>query len=69
MGSFFSTPTSPAPPPLPTIADPEVKEREQRLEALERRRRGRDGLITTSARGLLAEGNQDAAQPKTLLGD
>ena len=68
MGSFLSPPKPPAPPPLPAIPDPEAKERELRLEALERRRRSRDGLINTSSRGLLAE-NSKEAQPKTLLGD
>jgi len=43
-------------------------ERDQRLEALERRRRGRAGTIATSSRGLLTTANWSSEQ-KTLLGE
>ncbi len=68
MGSIFSSPKPPAitePPPLP---DTEAQDRERRLEALERRRRGRNGLITTSPRGLLTP-NRTGTSGKTLLGE
>jgi len=68
MGSLFSSPKPPTPPEPPPLPDPEVKDRERRLEALERRRRGRIGLITTSPRGLLAA-RDSTSSGKTLLGE
>jgi len=68
MGSIFSTPKTPAPVVSPPLPDPEDEERERRLKALERRRRGRAGLITTSPRGALGRSDQ-ATTGKTLLGD
>jgi hypothetical protein len=68
MGSIFSTPKPPpipAPPPLP---DTEGQERERRLESLERRRRGRKGLIKTSPKGSLAPRISNRSG-KNLLGE
>jgi len=68
MGSIFSAPKPPAPVIAPPLPDPEDEERERRLKALERRRRGRVGLITTSPRGVL--GRSDSSNTsKTLLGE
>lgn len=70
MGGFFSPKTpAPAPAPPPAAEDPDAKDRERRLEALERRRRGRAGLVRTSERGLLNETASGAGAGKTLLGD
>ncbi len=54
MGSLFSSPSPPPPPPAPVIHTPEPadEDRKARLKALERRRRGRAGLIATSDRGV-----------------
>ena len=69
MGGIFSAPKPPPPPvPLPAPPDPEIEARKQRLEALDRRRRGRDGTIETSARGVLSESAVPAAK-KTLFGE
>jgi hypothetical protein len=68
MGSIFSTPKPPAIPTPPPLPDPDAQDRERRLEALERRRRGRIGLIATSSRGLLSP-KSGAASGKTLLGE
>ena len=68
MGGFFSAPKRPAPPPPPPpLPDPEEEARKRRLAALERRRRGRDGTIRTSSKGLLDPINAAFGQ-KTLLG-
>ncbi|SDG67883.1 hypothetical protein [Roseospirillum parvum] len=70
MGSLFS---SPAPPPAPVYEpgpDPEVEARKQRLAEMERRRRGRNGLIATGERGLLSAAESGAGVTrKTLLGE
>jgi hypothetical protein len=74
MGSLFQLPKPPraASPPAGTasLARPNLMqlERDQRLEALERRRRGRAGTITTSSRGLLTPASWPSEQ-KTLLGE
>ena len=69
MGSLFSAPPPPpAPPPLPPVENLEDKERQRRQDALARKRRGRTGLITTSARGLLSKAS-DEASLKTRLGE
>lgn len=54
MGALFSSPSPPPPPPAPVIhtPDPVDEERKARLKALERRRRGRAGLVATSEKGL-----------------
>ncbi len=71
MGGFFSPP-SPAPlPPPPPAPDPAADERERRLDAIERRRRGRAGTIATSDRGVLEErkGASTAAEAASPLKD
>lgn len=61
--------TSSAPPPAPAPVDNSAEEEKQaRVEALERRRRGRSGTIHTSARGLIRK-KEDQSQKKTLLGE
>jgi type IV secretory pathway VirB10-like protein len=67
MGGFFS-PKPPAPPPPPPVTDPDEEDRKRRLEMIERRRRGRAGMIRTSTRGVLNETNT-ASNAKTLLGE
>tara|TARA_Y100000813_G_scaffold54421_1_gene38084 strand:+ start:701 stop:925 length:225 start_codon:yes stop_codon:yes gene_type:complete len=70
LGSSPSLPPVAEPEPTP---DPDEEERERRLERLERMRRGRSGLITTSRRGLLDEQDNTAANStatlKTKLGE
>ncbi len=69
MGSLFSAPKAPPPPPpLPTEADGDEDERKSRLEILDRKRRGRAGLIATSPRGLMSDTRYPSAG-KTLLGE
>ena len=69
MGSFLGAPKPPPPPPPPApLPDPADAERKLRLENLERRRRGRAGMIATSNRGLLSEAPV-ASGPKNLLGE
>lgn len=67
MGGLFSAPKPPAPPPPPPEPDPEEDDRKARLEAIDRRRRGRAGTIETSSKGVMAlqETSQDQ---KKLLG-
>lgn len=68
MGGLLNSPSAPpmpAPEPLP---DPGVNEQQARMDALERRRRGRAGTITTSDRGLVRT-NANAPKKKTLLGE
>lgn len=71
MGAIFGGVPKPPPPPPPPPAppDPEVEERKRRLEALERRRRGRAGMIATSERGLLDTVSPSATGKKEHLGD
>ena len=71
MGSLFAAPKQAAPaplPPLPIEEDGDEAERKRRLDALARKRRGRAGLIKTSARGLLSEVSK-AQINKNLLGE
>lgn len=72
MGGFFALPKPPraASPITAPVARPNLMklERDQRLDALERRRRGRAGTITTSSRGLLTLASW-TPQQKTLLGE
>lgn len=70
MGGLFSSP--PPPPVEPTPVDTGEEDRKRRLEAIERRRRGRAGTIATSERGVLdtlgnTAGDDDALKDK--LGD
>ncbi len=53
MGGFLSP--SPPPPPAPEpepATDPDAEDRKRRLDAIDRRRRGRAGTIATSERGV-----------------
>lgn len=60
-----SAPSLPAPVPEP---NPEAVERQKRLDALARKRRGLAGTVTTSPRGLLAMSDW-APKRKSLLGE
>ncbi len=55
MGSMFGSAPSapPPPPPPPPLPDPEAERREARIKAMLRRRRGRQGLLSTGERGVL----------------
>lgn len=55
MGGFFSAPSAPPPAPPPPPPDTGEEERQRRLDAIERRRRGRAGTIATSERGVFEE--------------
>ncbi len=69
MGGMFAAPKAPPPPPPPEPEiDPEEEERKKRIEAIERRRRGRAGLVHTSSRGLLGASSNEA-KGKNLLGE
>jgi len=68
MGSLMSSPSAPpmpAPEPLPDYG---AEDKQARLDAMDRRRRGRAGTVTTSDRGLVRQ-NANATQKKTLLGE
>lgn len=65
MGGFSSSRPPPPPPPPPAI-DPDEEARKQRMDAMSRNRRGRQGLVATSDRGLLAPAEGGG---KTLLGE
>lgn len=74
MGSFFSSPSPPPAPPPPPPVDTGAEDRKRRLEAIDRRRRGRAGTIATSERGVtdpLGGGADNAAgnDLKNRLGD
>lgn len=71
MSGMFSSPAPPPPPPMPEVKDPAEAERENRLEALERRRRGRSGTVETGFRGVLNSGpaTDGNATGKTRLGE
>lgn len=68
MGGFTSVPSAPAPAPIPPVDTSAEDETQSRIDAMERRRRGRSSTIRTSARGLVRP-NANAAQKKTLLGE
>lgn len=66
MGGFFSPPSAPALPPPPPPVDTGAEERQRRVEAIERRRRGRAGTVATSERGVLDDpGPSSRAQSST----
>lgn len=69
MGGFFSAPSAPPLSPPPPATDPAEDERERRLEAIERRRRGRAGTIVTSERGVLEDKNSAAQVADSALKD
>ncbi|MBI2235767.1 MAG: hypothetical protein HYU60_02220 [Magnetospirillum sp.] len=67
MGGLLGGGQAPSPPPAPLPQpDPEATARQQRLDAMERNRRGRYGTIATSDRGLL---EPVAGTGKSLLGE
>ena len=66
-GLFGSAPKPVAPAPAPED-DAAARERRERIEALMRRRRGREATVATSARGLL-EAADWAPRRKSLLGE
>ena len=68
MGGLTRAPQAPAAPAPTPVVDTTVDKTQQRLDQLERRRRGRGGTIQTSERGLVTT-NAKAAQKKTLLGE
>jgi len=70
MGGFFSSDppaAAPAPVVLPAAPDPAAEATAERLEAINRNRRGLMGTIATSETGLLQPSGNRAA--KTLLGE
>jgi hypothetical protein len=69
MGGFFSPdpPSSPAPVVLPPATDPADAAAAERLEAINRNRRGLLGTIATSETGVLQSPGGRTA--KTLLGE
>jgi len=70
MGGILPTPKAPALPtytPLPEV-DTRADEMALRLDAMERRRRGRGSTVLTSQRGLVRQ-NEGTPQKKTLLGE
>lgn len=77
MGSLFSTPKPATVAPVVSqqtaTADDQTSAgdaaRSARTEALERRRYGRESLVGTSYRGLLADRINKAAGGKNLLGE
>lgn len=71
MASMFASPTPAASTVLPTLpvqSDSDEEERQRRLEALARRKRGRFATIATSSRGLLTSADA-LPQRKHLLGE
>ena len=68
MGGIFSSSSPPPLPPAPELPDPAIEDEKMRLEAMDRRRRGRAGMITTTDRGLLST-NDIAPKKKSLLGE
>ena len=69
MGGLFGSPSVPAPAPaVEPDNSAEEEERQRRLDELDRRRRGRRGMITTSPRGLF-DLKDWVPQRKSLLGE
>ncbi|MBI3443835.1 MAG: hypothetical protein HY055_00320 [Magnetospirillum sp.] len=70
MGGFFAPdpPATPAPIVLPPVVNPDAAAAQERLDAIERNRRGLLGTIATSENGVL---QTQASVPvgKTLLGE
>lgn len=74
MGGFFSPPSAPPLPPPPPPIDTGEEDRKRRVEAIDRRRRGRSGTIATSERGVLEQNSTEPSTPsdatlKDRLGD
>lgn len=68
MGGLFGSASTPSPPPPEPVDDTAAKERQERIEALVRRRRGREATVATSPRGLLAAADWTPKR-KSLLGE
>lgn len=67
MGGFFSGPSAPPLSPPPPVVDTAEEERKSRLEAIDRRRRGRPGTIATSERGVLSQSASPAPASTNAL--
>ncbi|MDX9863104.1 MAG: hypothetical protein RBS99_19520 [Rhodospirillales bacterium] len=67
-GLFGSVPAPPPPPPPEPVDDTAARQRRERIEALVRRRRGREATVATSSRGLL-EAADWVPRRKSLLGE
>ena len=67
MGGLTSSPPPPQPVEQPAVDTTKDTEREARIEAVERRRRGRVATIKTSERGLM--GTMSITPTKELLGE
>ncbi|OEJ67526.1 hypothetical protein [Magnetovibrio blakemorei] len=70
MGGLMGGSPAPAPisTPAPFVDTQAATEAQQRLDAMERNRRGRNGTIQTSERGLV-QLNASAPKKKNLLGE
>lgn len=68
MGGIFSSPSAPPMPAPEPVPDYGAEEQKARVDAIERRRRGRSGTIVTSDRGLVRT-NTNVPKKKTLLGE
>ena len=68
MGGIFSSPSPLPAPKLPELPDPDEEQRKLRLKAMDRQRRGRGGMITTSPRGIFSV-TPGTLKRKSLLGE
>jgi hypothetical protein len=70
MGGLIGGTPAPAPilAPAPVVDTQAAMEAQQRLDTMERNRRGRSGTIQTSERGLV-QLNASAPKKKNLLGE
>lgn len=70
MGGIIQAPKAPSMPTVAPYQQPEtgLDETALRMEALDRRRRGRSGTVQTSDRGLVSL-NTNTLQKKSLLGE
>lgn len=70
MGGLMGGSPAPAPipAPAPVVDTQAATEAQQRLDTMERNRRGRSGTIQTSERGLV-QLNANAPKKKNLLGE
>ncbi|KIL97452.1 hypothetical protein CCC_00513 [Paramagnetospirillum magnetotacticum MS-1] len=71
MGGFFAPdpPSPPAPVVLPATPSPEDAAASERLDAINRNRRGLLGTIATSETGVLQSAGSGNRTGKTLLGE
>jgi len=72
MGGIFQGPSQPpasAPAPAPApLPNPNAGQKQARLDAMDRHRRGRAGTVTTSEHGLVRK-KTNASKKKSLLGE